>query len=57
MSNVLSRPAITQIANFAPRIHPIKIDDAQGIADTSAMSVFVKEDVLVPNQRPATKKC
>jgi hypothetical protein len=53
-SNVLSHPAVTEIANFAPHIRPIKINDAQGIADMGATSVFVKEGVPVPNKQPAT---
>jgi hypothetical protein len=42
-----------ETAYFPPRIQQIKINDADGIADTGATSVFVKEGVLVANKRPA----
>jgi hypothetical protein len=44
-----------ETAYFAPCIQPIKIDDADGIADTGAMSVFVTEGVPIANKRPATQ--
>ncbi len=53
-SNVSPCPAIIETAYFAPRIQPIEIDDADGIADMGATSVFVKEGVPVANKRPAT---
>jgi hypothetical protein len=50
-SNILS---CSQHVGFAPRTKMINIDDAHGIADTGAASVFVKEGVPVPNKQPAT---
>jgi hypothetical protein len=53
-SNILSRPPLRGIASFALQTKNIDINDAHGIPDTSATSVFVKESVLVPNKQPAT---
>ena len=39
---------------FAPHNQQIEIDSADGIVDTGATSVFVKEGVRVANKRPAT---
>ncbi len=53
-SNVSSHHAITKTANSAPRICSIEINDAHGIADAGATSVFVKEGVPVANKQLAT---
>jgi hypothetical protein len=53
-SNVSSCPAITERANFAPRIRPIEINDAHGIMNTGVTSIFVKEGVPVANKRLTT---
>jgi hypothetical protein len=53
-SNDSSCPAIPKRAYFAQRIRPIEINDAHGIADMGATSVFVKDGVPVANKRLAT---
>jgi hypothetical protein len=53
-SNVTSSQPLRQLAGFAPRTKIVDIDDMQGVADTGAMWVFVKEGVPVPNKKPAT---
>jgi hypothetical protein len=50
----MSGQPLRQLAGFAPHTKIINIKDTHGITDTGAMSVFVKEGVLVPNKKPAT---
>jgi hypothetical protein len=51
-SNITSSQPLRQLAGFALHNKIINIKDTHGIADTGAMSVFVKEGVLVPNKKP-----
>jgi hypothetical protein len=53
-SNITSSQPLHQLAGFPLRTKIFDIEDMHGIADTGAALVFLKEGVLIPNNKPAT---
>jgi hypothetical protein len=54
-SNVSTTLTQVELASFTPRQCDIGIDDTQGIADTGATSIFIKEGTPCRNMQPASK--
>ncbi len=54
-SNVSTTLTQVELASFTPRQRGIGKDNTQGIADTGATSIFIKEGTPCHDMQPATK--